>query len=177
MQQVVTVNGRRHVDCCNNFGGHASAMIWCAFMSLVLWIANFVVMIEAVLAYMDDMFSHDDNTVLVLYRPYNMLLPSKQVQLLQLWDDISLPHDREKQEYRQTLVITGFVVDPDAMTISLSSDRLLELVSTVTEFVSGSSTRGEGCRHKLWDWLHLIGWMSWALTVCPLLRPALSSAY
>ena len=74
-------------------------MIWCAFMSLVLWIANFIVMIEAVLAYMDDMFSHDDNTVLVLYCPYKMLLPSKQVQLLQLWDDIGLPHDREKQEY------------------------------------------------------------------------------
>ena len=99
MRQVVTVNGRCHVDCCNNFGGRTSAMIWCAFMSLVLWIANFIVMIEAVLAYMDDMFSHDDNTVLVLYCPYNMLLPSKQVQLLQLWDDIGLPHDREKQEY------------------------------------------------------------------------------
>ena len=63
------------------------------------------------------------------------------------------------------------------MTISLSSDCLLELVSTVTEFVSGSSARGEGCQHKLWDWLHLIGWMSWALTVCPLLHPVLSSAY
>ena len=63
------------------------------------------------------------------------------------------------------------------MTISLSSDRLLKLVSTVTEFVSGSSAHGEGCRHKLWDWLHLIRWMSWALTVCPLLRPVLSSVY
>ena len=106
-----------------------------------------------------------------------MFLPSNQVRLLQLWDDIGLPHDREKQEYRRTLVITGFLVDPDAMSISLSSDRLLELVSAVTDFVFGSPARGEGRRHKLRDWLHLVGWMSWALTVCPLLRPALSSAY
>jgi hypothetical protein len=88
MRQVVTVDGRRHVDRCNNFGGRASAMIWCAFMSLVLWIANFVVLIEAILAYMDDTFGHDENPTLVLYRPYNLLLPSKQVRLLQLWDDI-----------------------------------------------------------------------------------------
>jgi hypothetical protein len=129
---------------------------------------------------MGDNFSHDENPTLALYRPYNMFLPSKQVRLPQLWDDIGLPHDREKQEYGRTLVITGFLVDPDAMSILLSSDRLLgllELVSAVTDFVFGSPARGEGRRHKLRDWLHLVGWMSWALIVCHLLRPALSSAY
>lgn len=152
-------------------------MIWCAFVSVVLWIANFVALIEAVLAYMDDTFSHYDNPDLVLYLPYNMLFPYKQVRLLELWDDIGLPHDREKHEFGRTLVITGFLVDPHAMSIWLDADYLHDLVSAVRAFVSGYSDSAEGRRRKLRDWLHIIGWMSWSLTVCPLLRPAFSSAY
>lgn len=75
------------------------------------------------------------------------------------------------------MVITGFLVDPHAMSISLDADYLHDLVSAVRAFVSGYSDSVEGRRRKLRDWLHIIGWMSWSLTVCPLLRPAFSSAY
>jgi hypothetical protein len=47
-------------------------------VSVVLWITNFVALIEAVLAYMDDSFSHYDNPSLVLYLPYNMLFRLKK---------------------------------------------------------------------------------------------------
>jgi hypothetical protein len=123
MRQVVTVNGERRVDRCNNFGGRASAMIWCAFMSLVLWIAIFRLSIEALLAYMDDNFGHDDSSALVLYEPYNTLFPPKQVLLLRLWDFIGLPHERDKQEFGHALVITGFLVDLAALTITLDSGQ------------------------------------------------------
>jgi hypothetical protein len=96
MRQVVTVDGVRHVDRCNNFGGCASAMIWCSFMSLVLWIANFRLSIYPLLAYMDDTFGFDDSADLVLYGPYDQLFPSTQVLLLQFWDHIGLPHEAAK---------------------------------------------------------------------------------
>jgi hypothetical protein len=111
-------------------------MIWCAFMSLVLWIAIFRLSIEALLAYMDDNYGHDDSSALVLYEPYNTLFPRKQVLLLKLWDFIGLPHERDKQEFGHSLVITGFLVDLAALTITLDSDRKAALVSAVRDFVT-----------------------------------------
>jgi hypothetical protein len=177
MRQVVTVNGERRVDRCNNFGGRASAMIWCSFMSLVLWISIFRLSIAALLAYMDDNYGHDDAQNLVLYEPYNMLLPPKQARLLQLWDFIGLPHERDKQEFGSCLVITGFFVDLDALTISLDSDRKRELVSAIRAFVTPHGGGRRSRRRTLREWMHILGWMSWAVSVCPLLRPALTPGY
>lgn len=53
-------------------------MLWCAFMSLVLWIAIFRLSIEVLLAYMDDNFGHDDSPELVLYEPYNTFYPKSK---------------------------------------------------------------------------------------------------
>jgi hypothetical protein len=61
------------------------------------------------------------------------------------------------------------------MTISLDADRRLALVTAVRDFISPPPTARR--RHHLRTWLHLLGWISWALNVCPLLRPALSSSY
>jgi hypothetical protein len=175
IRQVVTVDGLRRVDRCNNFGGRASAMIWCSFMSLVLWIANFRLSIFPLLAYMDDTFGFDDSSELAPYSPYDCSFPPSQVRLLQFWDEIGLPHEASKQEFGHHLVITGFLVDPSSMTISLDGERRAALLSAVREFVTPA--RSSKRQHKLRSWLHLLGWMSWALSVCPLLRPALSSAY
>jgi len=68
-------------------------------MSLVLWIAIHVKSIDALLAYVDDNFGHDINPDLSFYAPYSTFFPSKQVSLLNLWDEIGLPHERKKQEY------------------------------------------------------------------------------
>jgi hypothetical protein len=145
-------------------------------MSLVLWIANFVCSIDGLLAYMDDNFSFDTCDSLVLYPAYDTLLPCKQVKLLSLWDDIGLPYDKDKQEFGRTLVITGLLVDRQAMTVTLDPSPKQELISAIRSFLD-SSDPSCGRKRKLRDWLHLLGWMSLALNVCLLLRPPLTSAY
>jgi hypothetical protein len=177
MRQVITTNGERRVDRCNNFGGRASAMLWCAFMSLVLWIAITRFAIAALLAYMDDNYGHDDSPDLVRYEPYGADFPRKQALLLRLWDFIGLPHERDKQEFGRALVITGFLVDPHAFTISLAADRRLELVAAVRQFISPAAPARRARRQSLREWMRILGWMSWALAVCPLLRPALTPGY
>jgi hypothetical protein len=169
------VDGVQRTDRCNNFGGRASAMTWCAFMSLVPWIANFTCAIEPMLVYMDDNFSFDVVDELVLYPLYATFFPSKQVRLLALWDDIGLPHEKDKQEFGRTLVIMGFLVDPQAMTISLNVDKQRNLVLAIRDFIDPSSSLRR--KRKLREWLHLLGRMSWGFNVCPFLRPALSSGY
>ncbi|KAH9976665.1 hypothetical protein BGW80DRAFT_1108119, partial [Lactifluus volemus] len=72
------------------------------------------------------------------------------------------------------LVITSFLVSPSAMTISLDDEHRM-LVSTVYKFAL--CPPGLGHCHKLCNWLHLLGWISWALNMCLLLCPALSSSY
>ncbi|KAI0054388.1 hypothetical protein BV25DRAFT_1790637, partial [Artomyces pyxidatus] len=124
------------------------------------------------LAYIDDSFSHDTAIHLAYYAPYNDWFPPKQVLLLKLWDFIGLPHEKDKQEFGRTLVITGILVDPQAMTLTLPPESITELVAAIREFLSAPSRR-----RPLVEWWRKLGWMNWALNVAPLLRPALSSAY
>jgi len=81
-------------------------------MGLVAWIGIYVYMIEDLLHYMDDAFTYDANPVLEHYAPHNTHYPSKQCRLLTLWDDIGLPHERQKQVFSQCLDIIGFFVNP-----------------------------------------------------------------
>jgi hypothetical protein len=67
--------------------------IWCAFMSLVLWIVIVHFSIAALLAYMDDNFGHDDSVKLAWYEPFQLFFLRKQTFLLLLWDFIGLPHE------------------------------------------------------------------------------------
>ena len=53
---------------------------------------------------MDDAWSYEMDSSLQLYEPYNEFYPSKQVQLLQLWDEILLPHEKSKQVLDQPYV-------------------------------------------------------------------------
>jgi hypothetical protein len=96
LREVVTVDGMRRVDRRNNFGRRASAVIWCAFMSLVLWIANFVCFITALLAYMDYNFSFDASDALA-FHPIQCLLSTQATKAAFALDDIGLPHDKDKQ--------------------------------------------------------------------------------
>ncbi|KAH9955088.1 hypothetical protein BGW80DRAFT_1148227, partial [Lactifluus volemus] len=88
---------------------------------------------------------------------------------------IGLLHEDSKQEFGHDLVITGFLVSLSAMTISLDNEWHAALVMAVHEFALHEPE--SGWQHKLHKWLHLLGWISWALNVCPLLWPALSSRY
>ncbi|KAI0039985.1 hypothetical protein FA95DRAFT_1684034, partial [Auriscalpium vulgare] len=152
LRQIVTVKGVRRVDRCNNFGGRASAKLWCAFMSLVLWIGINVMLIEALLAYIDDSYAFDLSTHLAYYEPYDDWYPESQVRFLQLWDFIGLPHEKAKQEFGRTLVIIGFHVDPIRMTVSLSSESRAELVAAIHSFLDAP-----GRKRRLVEWQRMLG--------------------
>ncbi|KZV80526.1 hypothetical protein EXIGLDRAFT_630034 [Exidia glandulosa HHB12029] len=176
IKQIVSVNNSRHVDRCCNFGTKSAGDIWFAIIALVLWAAQFVYGIEALLGYVDDVFSFDDFYKLVLYRPYNRLMSPKQANLLHLWDWVGIPHSDEKQVSGTPLVIIGFEVDPNLMTITMSEESRSDLVSKIEDFVSDRNARDDGKR-KLVEWQRLLGHANWALNAYPLLRPGLASSY
>lgn len=172
IRQIVTLNDKqgvlRLVDRCCCFGSGGSPHIWCSFFGLVIWIAVIVKNITDLLHYMDDAFSFDDDPELGYYKPYDMRCPKKQVRLLQLWDELGIPHEKRKQEYGTSLDIIGLHVDPQAMTITMSDSRRADLIAEIDRFIS--DTR----KPTLLSWQRLAGWIHWALNAYPLLRPALN---
>ncbi|KZV93609.1 hypothetical protein EXIGLDRAFT_573527, partial [Exidia glandulosa HHB12029] len=176
IKQVVSVNNSRHVDRCCNFGTKSAGDIWFAIIALVLWAAQFVHGIEALLGYVDDVFSFDDFYKMVLYKPYNRLMAPKQAALLHLWDWVGIPHSDDKQVSGSPLVIIGFEVDPNLMTITMSEESRSDLISKIEHFVSDRDSHDDGKR-KLVEWQRLLGHANWALNAYPLLRPGLASSY
>ncbi|TFY78633.1 hypothetical protein EWM64_g5379 [Hericium alpestre] len=172
--QVVSIGNRRMVDRSNVFGGCRSGNIWCSFMSLVLWIAVYIWLINDLLAYSDDTFSWEFADQVSWYVPYCCWLPSKQACLLQLWDVLGIPHQRPKQIWGSPLDIIGFEVDPNLLRITLSAEKRAALVSAIRDFIAISSTRH---RRSLRQFQALTGWIQWSFNVFPLLRPGLSQMY
>ncbi|KAL4252527.1 hypothetical protein AB1N83_014297 [Pleurotus pulmonarius] len=142
-------------------------------MALVLWIADRIYGINLLLAYVDDTFSYDDCKTLLFYEPYQQFFPAKQCRLLMLWDELGIPHEREKQLFGRHLVITGFDVDPRVMTVSLSPDARQALVDAIHDFIANAPRR----RRTLREWQRILGWINWGLNVLPLAKPGLSSSY
>ena len=103
-------------------------------MSLVLWIAVFKCHLHTLKCYVDDNFSFSITGDVELYAPYDAFLPSEQVQLLQLWDEISLPHEEGKQISGTCIPIIGFDVNPNAMTVTMSHAKKAELINACTTF-------------------------------------------
>ncbi|KAF8833334.1 hypothetical protein BDN67DRAFT_1072958 [Paxillus ammoniavirescens] len=68
------------------------------------------------------------------YAPYNMWYPAKQTLLLQLWDKIGLPHDKSKQVFGDTLEVIGFIVDPNAMSVTFPAAKKTELIHHLRKF-------------------------------------------
>lgn len=173
IKQVVTIDGQRRVDRCCCFGSRGSPDLWCTFMSLVVWIAIHERHIDGLLAYMDDNFGVDTSHSLTLYQPYDVLLPVQQVKLLQLWDELNIPHRREKQLYGEQLTIIGLWVDSINMLISLPIESTDLLVTAIRDFVHAAPAR----RRSLREWQRMLGWINWGLNIQPLLKPALQSSY
>ena len=171
IKQAVCIEDEFSIDRCNNFGGHASQKIWWSFMSLVLWIAVFECNLRALKCYVDDNFSICLSGDLEFYAKYEAFLPSEQICLLELWDEIGLPHEQEKQISGTCIPIIGFEVDPNAMTIRMKEDKKSELIDACTAFTV------HGARKTLWEFQRLQGWVNWALNVFPHLRPALCELY
>jgi hypothetical protein len=171
LRQVVTICGRHHVDNNNNFGNRGAGRLWGIFFGLVLWIAIFVKLIHDLFAYVDDAFSWELASNMSFYAPYNKFMPTKQTQLLTLFDDIGVPHEERKQVFGSPLQIIGFDVDPNTLTIMMPLDARNDLVSAIHAFANPRQ------RRSLRDFQRLAGWINWSLNVFPLLRPGLSGVY
>jgi hypothetical protein len=174
IKQIVTVDEIRHVDRCTSFGGRGSCRDYTCFMGLVLWIAIFIKSLEDLFGYIDDNFSFEEDGNVMWYDPYQCYYPTKQTKLLYLWDEISLPHDKSKQEYAPVLRIIGFLVDPQRMRVSMDNADQEKLIQHVSDF---SATAPGGTRRTLREFQQLAGWVNWSFNVFPLLKPALSNVY
>jgi hypothetical protein len=53
------------------------------------------------------------------YEPYHKLLPAKQAKLLLLWDELRISHKESKQVFGSSLMIIGFDINPNTMTITM----------------------------------------------------------
>ena len=174
IKQIVTVDEIRHVDRCMSFRGRGSCRDYTCFMGLVLWIAIFIKSLEDLFGYIDDNFSFEEDGNVMWYDPYQCYYPTKQTKLLYLWDEISLPHDKSKQEYAPVLRIIGFLVDPQRMRVSMDNADQEKLIQHVSDF---SATAPGGTRRTLREFQQLAGWVNWSFNVFPLLKPALSNVY
>lgn len=176
IKQINTVNGERYVDRNNAFGGKRSGDLFIAFMTLVLWIASHFHHLEDLCSYVDDVFSAMISGDMEPYEPYDMMMPSRQARLLRLWDELGIPHKKEKQFWGTQLTIIGFHVDSISLSITLPEKKKQELLEELNRFIirQGSKARK---KFYLGEFQRMGGWMNWAFNVFPLLRPALNSLY
>lgn len=174
IKQIITIEGLRHVDRCNNFGNRGAPKLWVSVMGLVIWVAIHVHGLEHMKVYTDDAYSFEVSGCTEHYAPYNHFMPSKQTRLLSLWDEIGIPHDESKQLSGETLTIIGFIVDPNCMTVTMPTEKLNNLLAAINAFCYPPDNSR---RHSLRHFMQLAGWINWSLNVFPLLKPALSGLF
>ena len=171
IKQVNRIGGSLHVDRNNAFGGRASGCNWIAFMALVSWIAKKKHNIELLGTYADDSFGPDHADNLTWYTPYCKFMPTNQVKLLELWDELNIPHKEKKQIFGSSLTVIGIQVDANALTMTMPPDTLNKLIIAIRDFINANH------KFMLREWQRLAGWINWSLNVFPLLRPALNNFY
>jgi hypothetical protein len=101
--------------------------------------------------YIDDHYSFAIKGNLTYYPPYNKLMPTNRVKLLQLWDEINLPHDEHKQIFGLIITCISFDVDPNAVTVTMSPNRRLSLIRACEHFIK------VGVQRSLHNFQHLQG--------------------
>jgi hypothetical protein len=96
------------------------------------------------------------------------------VRSLDLWDNIRLPYEDRKQGFSPTLCIIGFVVDPNAMTVTIPDNACSKFLSSISDFINIIST---DYHHTLHEFQALADYVNWAFNVYPLGHPGLSTLY
>jgi hypothetical protein len=89
--------------------------------------------LKDLLGYIDHNCSFKEGKVL-WYEPYCCYSPAKQTKLLHLWDEIGLPHEKQKQKYGPTLHIIGFTVDLNGMHVSMDDQDQTKPLCHISEF-------------------------------------------
>jgi hypothetical protein len=175
IKQINTIEQQHHVDRRNCFGGKGSGSLFVGFNSLVTWIGINECEIEDLGTYSDDSFGVEFSKNVTFYEPYGCYMPTNQVILLKLWDELGIPHKAKKQLSGGTLTIIGIEVDANSMTLTLPLENKRELVAHLNDFAR--TPEGNGVKFALKDFQRLAGWLNWALNVYPLLKPALANVY
>jgi len=67
----------------------------------------------------------------IMYEPYHKFMPKNQVAILNLWDEINLPHKESKQVFGLTLTIIGIEVNADALTMTMPPDTINKLIIAI----------------------------------------------
>ena len=172
IKQAVRIDGQYYIDRANCFGSSASFAIFVSINSLVVWIAKKDRGISSLITYVDDSSGPVVATDKAFYDPYDCDLPSPQVALLCLWDDLGIPHKRKKQIHGSPLPIIGIDVNPNTLSFTLPDIARNRLISELETWTSNASSR-----FRLRRWQKLGGWINWALNVYPDLRPCLNAFY
>ena len=102
IKQAVPVDDQYRIDQSNASGNPlgGGGWNWDRYISLVNWIGGFGTQKKAVshlLHEVDDNFGWEFEGKTSYYEPYKKHMPTKQVRLLRLWDELGIPHDEEKQ--------------------------------------------------------------------------------
>jgi hypothetical protein len=166
MFQAKRIEGELHLDRANVFGRSDAGHLFTDFNSLPLWIAEKETG-NTHYAYMDDNYGVEFADQMSWYEPYQKTYPKAQADLLRLWDRLGIPHEEKKQVYGEVIEIIGFLVDPNAMSISLSEERRQKVVDYIEWFISQS-------RISVKDCMELTGYLNWTLNVFPLLKPGIN---
>ena len=103
--------------------------------------------------------------------PYHKFMPRNQVKLLELWDELNIPHKEKKQVFRLSLTVIGIKVDANALSMTMPANTLNELVTAVHEFINTNH------QFTLCERQRLAGWINWSLSIFPLLWPSLNNFY
>jgi hypothetical protein len=171
LKQGVRIGNEVHVDRCIIFGSSASPAIFIAFNSLITWIAKRVRHVSFITTYLDDSSGCTWSDDVTYYAPYKKHMPTPQVRLLTLWDDLGIPHEERKQIFGASIPVIGIQVNPNTMSYMLPEKSKLKLQQELEEWISWKGKR------NVQSWQHLAGWVNWCLNIYPLLRPALSNVY
>jgi hypothetical protein len=175
IKQVNTIKQQRHVDRRNCFGGKGSGSLFVACNSLVTWAGKNEYKIADLGTYSDDSFGVEFTRNITFYEPYGRSMPTNQVTLLRMWDELGIPHKEKKQTSGRILTIIGIEVDANNLTLTLPAENKKELITQLKDFAR--TPQGNGVKYALKDFQRLAGWFNWALNVYPLLKPALANVY
>ena len=171
VKKVISFESLCCVDHAACFASRGFQILIIAFMGLVMWVTLYVYSIDHLKDYVDDIFSFEWADWLLYYPPYQAMYPARQACLLQLWDDLGIPHDQGKQEFGPVLHIIRLEVDPNSMTVTMDINTQNELNQLISNFV----VAGRKC--TLIEFQCIAGHMNWAFNIFPLLKPGLSAIY
>ena len=121
--------------------------------------------------YVDDSFGVEEEGVVAKYEPYNKVYPLQQTRLLELWDELGIPHKQKKQVYGCQLTVLGIEMDIGDLTFTSPLEAKEHLLRELTEWCE------KGVRRKVKEWQQLAGWINWVLNVYPLIHLALNNIY